>query len=156
MSRSVYAYKPKRLDDEPLIDAVLALVERHPRWGFPKNRKRLHKLGHCRDQKRIYRVYVLLKLNIRRKAKRRLPSRNPLPLVVPPRMNVCWSMDFMSSVLQHGHRFRTFSIVDDFNREALGIDINSGITDDWIDLYNYERPHDSLNDMTPMEYLQAA
>ena len=30
------------------------------------------------------------------------------------------------------------------------------VTDDWIDLYNYERPHDSLNDMTPKEYLQAA
>jgi len=30
------------------------------------------------------------------------------------------------------------------------------MTDDWIELYNYERSHDSLNNMTPMEYLQAA
>ena len=37
-------------------------------------------------------------------------------------------MGFMSDVLQHGHRFRTFNVVDDFNREVLGIDINSGIT----------------------------
>ena len=37
-------------------------------------------------------------------------------------------MDFMSSGLRHGHRFRTLNIIDDFNREALTIDINSGIT----------------------------
>ena len=36
-------------------------------------------------------------------------------------------MDFMSDRLQHGHRFRTFNVLDDFNREVLGIDINSGI-----------------------------
>ena len=36
-------------------------------------------------------------------------------------------MDFMSDTLQHGHRFRTFNVLDDFNREVLGIDINSGI-----------------------------
>lgn len=30
------------------------------------------------------------------------------------------------------------------------------ITDDWIHLYNFERPHDSLNDMTPIEFLNAA
>ena len=38
-----------------------------------------------------------------------------------------WSMDFMSDTLQHGHRFRTFNVLDDFNREVLGIGINSGI-----------------------------
>ncbi|MEJ6475628.1 integrase core domain-containing protein, partial [Pseudoalteromonas piscicida] len=30
------------------------------------------------------------------------------------------------------------------------------ITDEWLDIYNYERPHDSLGDMTPIGYLEAA
>ena len=30
------------------------------------------------------------------------------------------------------------------------------ITDEWIEVCNYERPHDSLNDMTPKEYVEAA
>ena len=30
------------------------------------------------------------------------------------------------------------------------------MTDDWITLYNTERPHDGLNDMTPIEYLNVA
>lgn len=242
LSRTVYYYQPRLSNDDDLIDALLALVEKHPRWGFPKCRKRLRALGHRWNHKRIYRVYLQLKLNMRRKSKRRLPTRHPLPLLVPPNHNISWSMDFMSDTLQHGHRFRTFNVVDDFNREALGIDINSSIpasrvtayldqiaawrgyperircdngpeftsleladwaerhhvmmdfikpgspyqngfverfnrtyredvldlylfssldevrqiTDDWIQLYNHERPHDGLNDMTPIEYLNAA
>jgi putative transposase len=30
------------------------------------------------------------------------------------------------------------------------------ITHDWVQIYNNERPHDSLNDMTPIEYRNAA
>lgn len=30
------------------------------------------------------------------------------------------------------------------------------ITGDWIQLYNHERPHDELNDMTLIEYLNVA
>jgi len=127
LSRTAYYYQARRPDDDELIDVLLALIEKHPRWGFPKCRKRIKALGYKWNHKRIHRVYLLLKLNLRRKAKRRLPVRNPLPLQVPGRANYCWSMDFMSDTLQHGHRFRTFNVLDDFNREVLGIDINSGI-----------------------------
>jgi putative transposase len=37
-------------------------------------------------------------------------------------------MDFMSAALRHGHRLRTFNVVDEFNREILAIDVNSVIT----------------------------
>tara|TARA_Y100001956_G_C3986565_1_gene127411 strand:+ start:206 stop:343 length:138 start_codon:yes stop_codon:yes gene_type:complete len=30
------------------------------------------------------------------------------------------------------------------------------ITDEWLVIYNYERPYDSLGDMTPIGYLEAA
>ena len=128
MSRGAYYYVPKRPDDSDVITALLALVERHPRWGFSKLRKRLRHLGHRWNHKRIYRVYCELKLNMRRKAKRRLPTRNPAPLAVPSTVNYCWSMDFMSDALSHGYRFRTFNVVDDWNREILAIDVNGGIT----------------------------
>ena len=32
----------------------------------------------------------------------------------------------------------------------------SQLTEEWITVYNTERPHDSLNDMTPAEYRQVA
>jgi putative transposase len=43
---------------------------------------------------------------------------------VPAIANHCWSMDFMSDSLFCGRRFRTFNVVDDFNREALAIEID--------------------------------
>ena len=44
--------------------------------------------------------------------------------MVPEAMNECWSADFMSDALWCGRRFRTFNVVDDFNREALLIEID--------------------------------
>ena len=35
-----------------------------------------------------------------------------------------WSMDFMSGALMCGRRFRTFNVVDDFNRESLAIEVD--------------------------------
>ena len=36
-------------------------------------------------------------------------------------------MDFMSDVLAHGRRFRTLNVIDDFNREALAIEIDMSL-----------------------------
>ena len=84
----------------------------------------LRRQGHPWNHKRVYRVYCLLKLNKRRRGRKRLPSRHPEPLAVPATANQCWSMDFMSDSLFCGRRFRTFNVLDDFNREALAIEID--------------------------------
>ncbi|MCV5397563.1 IS3 family transposase, partial [Escherichia coli] len=65
-----------------------------------------------------------LKLNFRRKGKQRLPVRNPSPLATSEALNQSWSVDFMHNALVCGRRFRTFNVVDDFNREALSIEID--------------------------------
>ena len=63
-------------------------------------------------------------LNVRRQGKRRLPNRNPQPLCVPAESNQTLSVDFKSYSLYDGRTFRTFNVVDDFNREALAIEID--------------------------------
>ena len=50
------------------------------------------------------------------------------PLTVPQRPNQSWSADFMSDSLYYGNRFRTFNVIDDFNREAVAIEIDTSIT----------------------------
>lgn len=239
ISDSVYRYEPDLNRDDAVIEAIQAVVERYPAYGFPKVCKILKRWGHPWNRKRIYRVYCKLSLNKRRRGKKRLPSRDPVKLSVPCAINQCWSINFMSDSLFCGRRFRTLNVVDDFNRAALGVEVDIGLpaervvrvldrnaetrgypcklrvdngpefisyklaewaelhdvelefiqpgkptqnsyierfnrtyrdeilnmyvfktltevrarTELWITEYNEERPHDSLDDMTPMEFM---
>lgn len=124
LSRTVYNYKPDPERDKPVITALQELADRFPRYGFGKMFLILRRQGYKWNHKRVYRVYCDLKLNMRRKGKKRLPNRNPEPLKVPESINQCWSIDFMSDALWCGRKFRTFNVVDDYNREVLGIEID--------------------------------
>jgi putative transposase len=124
LSRSVYRYRPDTARDTHVIEAIQEIVEESPGWGFPKVFKTLRRRGHSWHHKRVHRVYCLLRLNKRRKGKRRLPTRNPEPLAIPSMANQCWSMHFMSDTLRDGRRFRTFNVLEDFNQEILAIEID--------------------------------
>lgn len=114
--------------DAEIIGALAALVEGRPSRRFWKFRKLLNRQGYPWNHKRIYRVYKQMKLHLRRPAKKRLPKRLRVPLYVPQLPDTVWSADFMSDTLACGSRYRTFNIVDDFNREALHIEIDTLIT----------------------------
>jgi len=128
ISRSVYRYQPKKQKTDAVIAEWLqVLAARKPRWGFGKMFDWLWNQGHPWNHKRVYRVYRELGLNIRIKPKKRLPSREPTPLVQPERPNISWSVDFMSDGLSNGRSFRTLNIIDDFNRKALWIKIDTSL-----------------------------
>jgi len=129
LSRAAYYREPENTDrDKEVIDAINKVLERHGRWGFWKCFKALRRKGYQWNHKRVYRVYCKLKLNHKRRAKRRIPKRMRQPLLVPQMPNQVWSADFMSDSLYYGNRFRTFNVIDDFNREAVAIEIDSSIT----------------------------
>ena len=88
---------------------------------------RIRREGLSWNHKRIHRVYKLLKLNMKRKGKKRLPARILQALEVVNVINESWSMDFMSDALQSGRKLRTFNLIDDFNREALAIEIDTSL-----------------------------
>lgn len=127
LPRSVYRYQRKPKNDSALMEALEELVKKHPTIGFWKCYYRLRRKGYSCNHKKLYRVYKLLQLNIRRKVKRRLPERIKQPLLVPERLNQSWSMDFMSDSLVDGRRFRLLNIIDDYNRESLWIEIDTSL-----------------------------
>jgi len=127
LARSMYYYQRVERSDHELITALEQLALDHPRYGFRKMFFTLRNQGHRWNHKKVYRVYCLLGLNLKRKAKRRLPARIKEPLEVPDGPNQVWSIDFMSHSLYDGRRFRVLNIIDDFNREALWMEADTSI-----------------------------
>lgn len=88
---------------------------------------RLRARGYSWNHKRVHRVYCALRLNLPRRAKRRLPKRLRQPLNAPKELNRVWALDFMSDALYGGRKFRTLNVIDEGNREALAIEISTSI-----------------------------
>lgn len=123
VSKTAYYYKSVKQSDDPEIKAyLLSLALEHKRWGFEKMMQQAKLDIKPWNHKRVYRVYCELKLNIRVKPRKRLAKGEAKALVYPIKLNVCWSMDFMTDVLCTNQKFRTLNMIDDYNRQALLIE----------------------------------
>lgn len=129
ISQTCYRYKAKLSDDNGLIaDWLLRLTYTNRRWGFGLCFLYLRNVkGFGYNHKRVYRIYRELELNLRIKPRRRLKRDRPTPLDVPRQINTVWSIDFMHDALASGQTFRTFNVLDDYNREGLGIEVDFGL-----------------------------
>jgi putative transposase len=105
-----------------LIEALGKLSSAHPREGFWKCYHRLRNKSVAVNHKRLHRVYKQMGLPLRRKHKKRLPARVKEAIVIPEIFNHTWSIDFVHDVLSNGRKFRTFNVIDDYNREVLFIE----------------------------------
>lgn len=124
LSRSTARYQRQPDRDDEVIALLAELAERFPERGFDKLFQLIRRRGLVWNHKRVWRVYCQMQLNHRRRGKKRVPNRYPLPLVSGEQINTSWSIDFMSDALWDGRRFRTFNVIDDFSREALAIEVD--------------------------------
>lgn len=123
ISRSSLQYRSVK-DDCTIISQLEKLTGEQPIEGFWKYYYRLRNQGVVVNHKRLHRIYKELKLPLRRKVKKRLPTRVKEALDVPKHFTHTWSIDFMTDVLSNGTKFRSFNVIDDFNREVLFIEID--------------------------------
>jgi len=128
IDRKTFDYHPKRTtEDKNIAKELVLLTEAHPRHSFRKCFDLLRLAGYRWNHKRVYRIYCDLALNLRIKPKKRLAPRTKKTLKVPTTLNNCRSLDYMSDVLLNGLRFRTANVIDDANREALGIEVSRSL-----------------------------
>jgi putative transposase len=120
-SRSSLIYKSIK-NDEYIHNKLNELVLANPREGFWSYYYRLRNRNDKINHKRLHRVYKEMKLPLRRKVKKRLPARVKERLEVPSCFTHTWSIDFTSDALSTTRKFRSFNVIDDFNREVLFIE----------------------------------
>jgi putative transposase len=126
VSETCFRYSPRRdAENEFIADLLEGLTKAHRTWGFGLCFLHMRNVqGHCWNHKRVHRIYCELELNLRIKPRRRIKRDKPEELSVPEAPNTVWSMDFMADRLADGRQFRLLNVLDDFNREGLGIEID--------------------------------
>ena len=126
VSETCFRHSPKRrAENETIADLLEGLTKAHRTWGFGLCFLYLRNVrGHVWNHKRVRRIYCELELNLRIKPRRRIKRDKPDVLSVPDAPNLVWSMDFMADRLADGRQFRLLNVLDDFNREGLGIEVD--------------------------------
>lgn len=125
LSRAAYYRTPEARGskDTGVIDALQAVVQDRPRWGFWKCHDRLRLEGHKINHKRLWRVYCQLGLNLPKRTKKRVITRTPSPLEAGSFVNQGWALDFVHDALYDGRKFRALNVIDEANREVLAIEV---------------------------------
>lgn len=134
VSQTCYRYEArKNVENETIAEWLVRLTDNNRNWGFGLCYLYLRNVkGYKWNHKRVYRIYCELELNLRIKPKKRVVREKPETLTVPESINQVWSMDFMHDQLEDGRSFRLFNVIDDFNREALGIEVDFSMPSDRV------------------------
>ena len=127
-SRSMLAYRSVRAEsDAPVIAAMQRLALQYPRYGYRRIRIFLKREGHTMGWQRAHRLWKAAGLQLsRRRPRRRIASSRPRPL--PPfAPNSVWAYDFVFDGCANGQQLKCLTIVDEFTRECLAIDVAGSI-----------------------------
>ena len=126
ISETYYRYERKLSEaNAEIVEWLVKLTTTRHTWGFGLYFLYLRYVkGFGWNHKRVGRIYCELELNLRIKPRKRLKRDKPDALAVPDAPNLTWSMDFMADQLADGRSFRALNVLDDFNREGLGIEVD--------------------------------
>lgn len=127
IARSTLRYRPVARDDSGVITFIQTHMALNPRHGFGLLYDSARHQGKPWGKTVLWRVYCELQLNLPRRGKKRLPARIKQPLHAAGQPNQGWSCDFMADALWSGRRFRTFNVIDEFNREGLRIEVDTSL-----------------------------
>ncbi len=127
IQRSTYQYPVKERNDEPLRQRLRELAQKRRRWGCPQLHRVLRREGLVLNHKRTERIYRQENLSIRRKKRKKTTSELRVQIPDAQRPNQLWAMDFMSDALFNGRKIRLLTLIDEYTRESLAIEVDTSI-----------------------------
>lgn len=122
MSASALRYQPRPDRNGALRDRIVALAQRHRRYGASMiYLKLLRQAGEFVNHKRVERLYTLEKLQVRRRRRKKIPVSERQPLIRPGAANEVWSVDFVFDRIAWGRALKCLTIVDDATHESVAV-----------------------------------
>ena len=128
MSASAYRYAPRPDRNVELRARILALAQRHKRYGVGMIHLKLRQAGLLVNYKRVERLYQEAKLQVRRRKRKKVLPGERQPLIRPLAANQVWSMDFVFDRTAEGRVIKCLTIVDDATHEAIAIEVERAIS----------------------------
>jgi putative transposase len=128
IARSGLGYRLLRAErDRPTLEAMRRLAAQYPRYGYRRIRVFLRREGHCLSRHRAHRLWRLAALQLpRRRPRRRVAASRPRPLPATGPNHV-WAYDFVFDACANGQQLKCLTVIDEFTRECLAIDVAGSI-----------------------------
>jgi len=128
VARSMLGYSPRMASkDEAVVKRMRELAAQYPRYGYRRIRIFLGRDGYTLGTGRAHRLWRQQKLQVpRRRPRRRVAASRPRPLP-PTRATQVWAYDFVFDTCANGQQLKCLTVVDEFTREALAIDVAGSI-----------------------------
>jgi putative transposase len=128
LSRGSWHYRAKTKDDLILREAIKTQAVKRRRWGYRMLTRVLRRQGFRDNHKRIHRIYREEGLQVPKRPKRKTGKwrgKRPLPAT---NLHQRWSIDFVSDQLADGRKLRMLTVVEDFSRQSLAIEVATSLS----------------------------
>ena len=125
-ARASQRYASRRPRRDELRERLHTLALLKPRRGYRRLHWLLAREGCAANRKLVQRLYREEGLAVRKRARKRV-SVPRAPSAPPARPDERWSMDFVRDTLGDGRAFRALTIVDDFTRESVAIEVDTSL-----------------------------
>src|SRR5574339_487568 len=128
VARSTIGYTSRLVArDAPVLPTLRTVAAQYPRYGYRTIRIFLEREGHVLGTDRMYRLWRDAGLQVpKRRPRRRVATSRPRP-VPPTAMNHVWAYDFVFDTCADGRTLKCLTVIDEFTRECLAIDVAGGI-----------------------------
>lgn len=128
IARSTIGYESRLAKrDAPVLAAMRELAAQYPRFGYRRIQVFLERRGFAMSADRAYRLWKQAGLQVpRRRPRRRVATGRPRPLPATDANHV-WAYDFVFDACANGQKIKCLTVIDEFTRECLAIDVAGSI-----------------------------
>lgn len=128
VSRSTLGYCSRMVaKDEPVRAAMQELSGQYPRFGYRRIQVFLERRGLSMSTDRAYRIWSAAGLQVpNRRPRRRIACSRPRPVPATAE-NTVWAYDFVFDACANGQQLKCLTVIDEYTRECLAIDVAGGI-----------------------------